>query len=53
MNKAAKTYDISGRGYHRTVKLARTIADLENSETILPAHILEALQYRQKHFSTK
>lgn len=50
MNQAAAACDISGRGYHRTVKLARTIADLEGSETVEPAHILEAFQYRQKHF---
>jgi magnesium chelatase family protein len=52
MNQAAAAYDISGRGYHRTVKLARTIADIEGSETIEPAHILEAFQYRQKHFKS-
>jgi magnesium chelatase family protein len=50
MNKAAKIYDLSGRGYHRTVKLAQTIADLDGSDTIEARHILEALQYRQKHF---
>ncbi len=50
LNQAASMYDISGRGYHRTVKLARTIADLDDSETIEPKHILEAFQYRQKHF---
>ncbi len=50
LNNAAKTYDISGRGYHRIVKLARTIADIDSSKTIEAPHILEALQYRQKHF---
>lgn len=49
LNRAAQTYELSGRGYHRTVKLARTIADIANSETIEAPHILEALQYRQKH----
>lgn len=51
LNQAAKVHDLSGRGYHRTVKLARTIADIEGSETIQAPHILEALQYRQKHFT--
>lgn len=50
LNKAAAVHDLSGRGYHRTVKLARTIADIAGSESIEPEHILEALQYRQKHF---
>jgi magnesium chelatase family protein len=50
MNKAAQIHDMSGRGYHRTVKLARTIADIDGSENIEAPHILEALQYRQKHF---
>lgn len=52
LNRAAKVHDLSGRGYHRTVKLARTIADLADSETIESSHILEALQYRQKHFKS-
>lgn len=51
LNRAARTYDLSGRGYHRTVKLARTIADIEGSQKIEAPHVLEALQYRQKYFS--
>jgi magnesium chelatase family protein len=39
---------LSARGYHRTIKLARTIADLLESDTIEPIHMLEALQYRQR-----
>ncbi|MDO8579729.1 MAG: YifB family Mg chelatase-like AAA ATPase [bacterium] len=50
LNRGAKTHDLSGRGYHRVIKLARTIADIEQSEKIEESHILEALQYRQKHF---
>ena len=46
--QAARTMKLSARGYHRTIKLARTIADLADSETIEPAHMLEALQYRQR-----
>ncbi len=45
---AARAMKLSPRGYHRTIKLARTIADLANSKTIEPSHMLEALQYRAR-----
>ena len=45
---AAKRLKLSPRGYHRTIKLARTIADLVGDESILPPHMLEALQYRAR-----
>ena len=43
---AARAYKLSARGYHRTIKLARTIADLAGDDIIEEPHMMEALQYR-------
>lgn len=50
LNESAKKLDLSARSYHRIIKLARTIADLEGSEEVKENHILEALQYRPKKY---
>ncbi|MBL8158245.1 YifB family Mg chelatase-like AAA ATPase [bacterium] len=46
--QAAERMKLSARGFHRTIKLARTIADLASSESIETPHMLEALQYRAR-----
>ncbi len=46
MSQAVKRFNLSGRGFDRLLKLTRTIADLENSDTIQAQHLAEALQYR-------
>lgn len=48
---AAQKMMLSGRGYHRMIRVARTIADLDASETITAQHIAEALSfYRSSRF---
>lgn len=44
--EAAQTLKLSARGYHRTLKLARTLADLEAEDKVGRRHIAEALSYR-------
>jgi len=45
---AVAKMNLSARSYHRTIKLARTIADLDMQKEILANHIAEALQYRPR-----
>ena len=46
MKSAFNRYHLSARSYHRVIKLARTIADLNSSENITCTHLAEAIQYR-------
>ena len=48
MKSAMQQLKLSARGFHRVLKLARTIADLTAVERIEVAHLAEALQYRPK-----
>ena len=50
LNTSAKQLDLSARVYHRLIKIAQTIADLEGVPEITENHILEALQYRPKKY---
>jgi len=48
LKKAMESYSLSARSYHRILKMARTIADLEGKEQIDAGHIQEAVQYRTR-----
>ncbi|TSC69154.1 MAG: magnesium chelatase family protein, partial [Parcubacteria group bacterium Gr01-1014_70] len=48
LSASAERMNLSARGYHKVIKLARTIADLAGDEQIDEKHLLEALQYRQR-----
>jgi magnesium chelatase family protein len=44
--KVAERFGLSARGYHRVLRVARTIADLEGSATVHKPHVAEAVSYR-------
>lgn len=46
--EAARKFSLSARAYHRVLKVARTIADLDGSEQVRRSHIAEALCYRRR-----
>jgi magnesium chelatase family protein len=47
LDQALVRLSLSARAYHRVIKVARTIADLASSEALLPAHVAEAVRYRE------
>ncbi|GHU03050.1 hypothetical protein FACS1894186_8360 [Alphaproteobacteria bacterium] len=51
MADAAERFSLTARGYHRIVKVARTIADLEGRESIARDHLTEALMFRRRNSS--
>lgn len=46
LKMAVDQLGFSARAYHRVLRVARTIADLDSSDNLLPQHVLEAVQYR-------
>ena len=46
--QAAEAMRLSARGYHRVLRVARTIADLSGADTIGRIHVAEALSYRRQ-----
>ena len=48
LQTATNQLNLSARAFHRIVKVSRTIADLDGSETISVSHLAEALQYRSR-----
>jgi magnesium chelatase family protein len=48
LKQAVNSYGLSARSYHKILKLAQTIADLDNSDQIKSTHIAEAIQYRPR-----
>jgi magnesium chelatase family protein len=52
LTRAAEAAGLSARGWTRTLRLARTIADLEGAEAVRRLHVAEALIYRPQSFNT-
>ena len=51
LNEVTEAMRLSARGYHRVLKVARTLADLEGARTVDRRHIAEAASYRRLHFA--
>jgi magnesium chelatase family protein len=47
LDRAMRTFALSARAYHRVLRVARTIADLANSDPVSAGHVAEAVALRQ------
>ncbi len=47
LNRAAEKLRLTARGYHRVLRLARTLADLDGSDAVRRVHVAEAISYRR------
>ena len=47
LERALDKLGLSARAYHRVLRVARTIADIEESENVVTSHLMEAIQYRR------
>lgn len=52
MRQAMNQLQLSDRAFHRVLKLARTIADLEGEDQIVPAHLVKALRFRSQRWDS-
>ena len=52
LRQASLKFNLSARSYMKMIKVARTIADLDNAEEIAVNHMAEALQYKPRNTET-
>lgn len=50
LKKATESFKLSARGYRRVLRVARTLADMTQTEKVKAVHLAEALSYRRVHF---
>ncbi|WP_111732448.1 YifB family Mg chelatase-like AAA ATPase [Roseovarius amoyensis] len=53
LTRVADRFGLTARGYHRVLRVARTIADLDGSETVRQPHVAEAVSYRLSAAATQ